>query len=423
MNILLLGSGGREHAIAQKISESPRCTKLFIAPGNPGTATCGTNVPLSLTDFAAMQKFAEEHHIQLMVVGPEQPLADGVADHFANTGIPVLGPQRMGAQLESSKDFSKQFMLRHGIPTAAYRSFGSDELEAALAYVSQHSLPVVVKASGLAAGKGVVIAETHDEAKAAVTDMLSGNAFGDAGTTVVIEQFLRGIELSVFVLTDGNSGLVLPPAKDYKRIGVGDTGPNTGGMGAVTPLPFADADFMQKVQDRIIGPTIEGLRKDGIPYCGFLFIGLMRVGNDPYVIEYNVRMGDPETEVVFPMIESDVVDMFLAAATGKLGAYSLQVKQGSCCTVVLVSGGYPGDYAKGKAVSGLDAVQGSTVFHAGTKLADGGLVTSGGRVFAVTSFGENLQEALATSKANAEKISFEGKYFRSDIGNDVLQYR
>ena len=420
MNILLIGSGGREHAIAWKISQSDRCDSLYIAPGNAGTAQVGTNVPLKGSDFEGIEAFCKENHVEMIVVGPEQPLVDGIADHFEGSGIGVIGPKKEGAILEGSKDFSKRFMQKYGIPTAGYRSFTTEQLSEAEAYVAAHSLPVVVKASGLAAGKGVLICENHEEAQQAVREMLSGSSFGDAGTTVVIEEFLTGIEISVFVLTDGKDYKVLPSAKDYKRIGEGDTGLNTGGMGAVSPVPFADETFMQKVTHRIIQPTLTGLNAEGIDYKGFIFIGLMNMGGDPYVIEYNVRMGDPETEVVFPLIESDVVDLFEGVANCDLKDRTMTTRDQTCITVFLVSGGYPGKYEKGKPMSGLNAVEGTTLFHAGTKVKDGQVVTNGGRVIALTSFGDSIQDALEASYRNAEIVNFDGKYYRKDIGQDLL---
>lgn len=421
MNVLVIGSGGREHAISHAISQSTHCGALFVAPGNAGTAQVGENVPLAVSDAAAVIEFVRSKEISLVVIGPEAPLEAGLADALRAAGIPVVGPGKAGAVLESSKEWSKRFMQRHEIPTAAYASFTDAEIDAAVAYVQGHSLPVVVKASGLAAGKGVLICESHAEAVEAVKGMLEGDQFGASGKTIVVEEFLSGIEVSVFVLTDGESYRILPEAKDYKRIGEGDTGLNTGGMGAVSPVHFADAVFMDKVVKRIVHPTLNGLKQEEIPYQGFIFIGLMSVAGEPYVIEYNVRMGDPETEVVFPRIASDALLLLQAAAEGKLAEAELEVREEACCTVMLVSGGYPGKYEKGKAISGLDAVQGSTVYHAGTKMADGELVTNGGRVLAVTSFGAGIEAALAQSLENAEKIQFEGKYYRRDIGQDLLQ--
>ena len=422
MNILLIGSGGREHAFARSLAASPRLGQLYIAPGNAGTAQCGTNVALNPLDFPAVKDFIRSNSVDLVVVGPEAPLAAGLADELRAEGIPVVGPGKSGAILEASKDWSKGFMQRHGIPTAAYRSFDEKQLDDALVYVDRHTLPVVVKASGLAAGKGVLICETHEEARTAVTDMLSGDSFGESGKTIVIEAFLQGIEVSVFVLTDGTNYKVLPEAKDYKRIGEGDTGLNTGGMGAVSPVPFADDALMQKVEDRIIIPTLDGLQREGIPFQGFIFLGLMVDQGDPYVIEYNVRMGDPETEVVFPRINSDMVDLMEATAKGSLDQVEFSTDPRTAVTVMLVSGGYPGKYEKGKVITGTEGISDSIVFHAGTKMDGGALKTNGGRVIAVTSLGEHLSQALQTSFRNAEAIQFEGKYYRKDIGQDVLNY-
>lgn len=420
MNILIIGSGGREHALAWKINQSPRCDQLYIAPGNAGTDQVGTNVALNPADFAAIHDFAKEKSIDMIMVGPEQPLVDGIADYFADTGIPVIGPNRAGAQLEGSKDFSKRFMKDHGIPTAAYASFNADQVSEAMDYLDGHALPIVVKASGLAAGKGVLICESVDEAKAAVQDMLSGAAFGEAGQTVVIEEFLTGIEISVFVLTDGENYLLLPSAKDYKRIGEGDTGLNTGGMGAVSPVPFADKAFLQKVEKEVVQPTMAGLQKEGIVYKGFIFIGLMVMNDIPYVLEYNVRLGDPETEVILPRLDADLVDLFEGVAKGNLNEKSLSLDPRTCTTVMLVSGGYPGSYEKGKTMTGFDSVEGSILFHAGTKVADGQVVTNGGRVLAISSFGDDIASAVGQSLENAAKIEFEGKTYRKDIGRDLM---
>ena len=420
MNVLVIGSGGREHAISHSISQSPRCGQLFVAPGNAGTSQVATNVALAVADHAAVIDFVRQEQVELVVIGPEAPLAAGLGDDLRAAGIPTVGPGRAGAVLESSKEWSKEFMARHGVPTAAYASFSEEELEDAVSYVRGHSLPVVVKASGLAAGKGVLICESHDDAEEAVRGMLTDGQFGESGKTIVVEEFLKGIEVSVFVLTDGASYRILPEAKDYKRIGEGDTGLNTGGMGAVSPVHFADAVFMEKVVQRIVEPTLAGLASEDIPYQGFVFIGLMSVDGEPYVIEYNVRMGDPETEVVFPRIASDVLDLLDAAANVRLGEVELAVKEEACCTVMLVSGGYPGKYEKGKAIAGVDEVEGSIVYHAGTKMADGELVTNGGRVMALTSFGADISEALARSLGNAERLCFEGIYYRRDIGQDLM---
>jgi phosphoribosylamine---glycine ligase len=423
MHILLLGSGGREHALAWKMSQSKRCTRLSIAPGNAGTATCGENVPLNPLDFQGVKSFVLAHEVGMVVVGPEEPLVRGIWDFFQHDDalrhIPVIGPSAAGAVLEGSKAWAKQFMLRHKIPTAGYREFGGTQLDAGLQFLATHSLPIVLKADGLAAGKGVVICQTHDEAAQEMCEMLGGK-FGEASARVVVEEFLTGIEFSVFVLTDGRSYKILPEAKDYKRIGEGDTGPNTGGMGAVSPVPFVDATLWEKVEERIIKPTVKGLRKEKIAYNGFIFIGLIMVGAEPFVIEYNCRMGDPETEVVMPRLKNDLVAVFQSLAKGQLGRIKIRADKRTATTVFLVSGGYPGSYAKGKKITGLENVRGSLAFHAGTKQFENEVVTDGGRVLALTSLGKDIPAALKKSNRNAKAVQFEGKYFRRDIGRDLL---
>lgn len=425
MNILLIGSGGRENALAWKMAQSPKLGKLFIAPGNAGTQLVGTNVAMDPNNHADVKKFIIDNHIDLVVVGPEEPLVKGLHDAIiadpATRHIPVVGPQAQGAALEGSKDFAKAFMAKHNIPTAKYLSITAGTIAQGEAFLETLRPPYVLKADGLAAGKGVLIIDNIDEAKSELNAMLHGK-FGAASNTVVIEEYLSGIELSAFVLTDGESYLMLPEAKDYKRIGEGDTGLNTGGMGAVSPVPFAGKEFMQKVEDRIVKPTIAGLKADGIPYKGFIFIGLMNCNGDPMVIEYNVRMGDPETEVVMPRIETDIVELFEAVGNGTLGQKTLQVSAQTCCTVMLVAGGYPGSYEKGKVMTGLDTVEGSLLFHAGTKTSGDAVVTNGGRVIAVSSLGGTKDEALAKSYANAARINYEGRYYRRDIGKDLDAY-
>ena len=423
-NVLLIGSGGREHAIAWKLSQSPLLNHLFIAPGNAGTAGTGTNVAISGNDFEGIKTFVLQNHIHLVVVGPEEPLVRGIHDFFlsdpALKDIPVIGPKKSGAELEGSKDFAKQFMIRHGIPTGAYQTFTQNTLAEGNAFLKTLNPPYVLKADGLAAGKGVVICKTLGEAENELTDMLAGQKFGKASERVVIEEFLDGIELSAFALTNGHQYIVLPEAKDYKRIGVGDTGLNTGGMGSISPVPFAGRDFMQKVEDRVIKPTVEGLKKDGIPYQGFLFFGLMNVKGDPFVIEYNVRLGDPETESLMPRIKSDLLDIFIHTVKGKLNEITLETDPRTAACVMLVSGGYPGEYAKGKTISGFEKIDKSLVFHAGTDNQDGNVVTAGGRVIAVTTLDRDIKTAISTSMESASKISFENSYFRSDIGKDLV---
>lgn len=422
MNILLLGSGGREHALAWKMAKSHHCDALFIAPGNAGTAQFGSNVSISVTDFAAIKNLCLEEKINMLVVGPEEPLVKGIYDFFQADEqlqhITVVAPSAQAAQLEGSKAFSKKFMQRHNIPTAAYAEFTSENFEEGNKYISAHSLPVVLKADGLAAGKGVVIAASHEEALKVFEEMIIHKQFGEASSKVVIEEFLQGIEVSVFALTDGEVYQVIGHAKDYKRIGEGDTGLNTGGMGCVSPVPFMDAAFMQKVEERIVRPTINGLSQEKLNYHGFVFFGLMNNNGDPFVIEYNCRMGDPETEVVMPLLQTDIVGLFAAMDNGTLADANIEFYPQSCATIMAVSGGYPGDYKKNIAISGLEEAQaeGSIIFHAGTKATDAGVVTNGGRVIAVTSYGNNIGEAVAKSKNVLEKISFEGMNFRRDIG-------
>ncbi len=423
MTILLLGSGGREHALAWKMLQSEHCSKLLVAPGNAGTAAIAENVNINPNDFEAVKNLVLTEKVAMVVVGPEDPLVKGIFDYFQQDAslqdIPVIGPSKIGAQLEGSKEFAKEFLVKHNIPTAAYDSFTKDTVEAGCEFLTTLQPPYVLKADGLAAGKGVLILQDLAEAQAELRNMLVNEKFGSASAKVVIEEFLDGIELSCFVLTDGKSYKILPTAKDYKRIGEGDTGLNTGGMGAVSPVPFADAVLMEKIESRIVKPTIDGLQKDGIPYKGFVFIGLINVGNEPFVIEYNVRMGDPETEVVMPRLKSDLVSLFKAVATQTLDQVELEIDPRSATTIMVVSGGYPEDYEKGKTISGLEQVDGSIVFHAGTALQNDQVVTNGGRVLAVTSYGDTFQEAIKKSYQNIDKLNFDKMYFRKDIGFDL----
>jgi phosphoribosylamine---glycine ligase len=426
MNILLLGSGGREHAMAWKINQSRLCSHLFIAPGNAGTAKCGTNLETAATDFEGIKKICVDENIGMVVVGPEEPLVKGIVDFFAGDKalkkIPVIGPSAKGAQLEGSKAFSKKFMERYHIPTAAYREFDMDNYEEGIKYLEKHPLPIVLKADGLAAGKGVVICQSYVEAMAEYELMLQHSKFGEASRKIVVEEFLTGVELSVFVLTDGKHYLILPDAKDYKRIGEEDKGLNTGGMGAISPVPFADESFMQKITDRIIKPTIAGLQKDKIDYRGFIFIGVIKIGNDPYVIEYNCRMGDPETEVVLPRLKNDLVELFCAVSEQRLNEYKIEMDERVACTIMAVSRGYPGSYEKGFEITGLDKQvnKDSIVFHAGTLLNGDKIFTNGGRVLCVSSFAETIYEAVDKSREVLEQIDFDGIYYRRDIGYEFL---
>ena len=423
MNILILGSGGREHTFAHQISQSKSCGKLFVAPGNAGTSKIAENVPLSVTDFEAVKDLVLKESVEMLIVGPEDPLVHGIQDFFAGDeqlkNVTVIGPSKRGALLEGSKERAKQFMAMHNIPTAAYECFTARSVEAGKSFLETLQPPYVLKADGLAAGKGVLILQDLEEAKEELEKMVTHKKFGEASSKVVIEEFLDGIELSVFVLTDGENYVTLPTAKDYKRIGEGDTGLNTGGMGAISPVPFADAAFMEKVENRIIKPTVEGIKKENITYKGFIFIGLIKVGEEPYVIEYNVRMGDPETEAVLPRLKSDLLEVFKKVGEGRLNEVRLEVDDRSAVTVMLVSGGYPEAYEKGKQITGIDAVEDSLVFHAGTKEENGKVVTNGGRVIAITSFGQDYREALKKSYQNAGKLHFDRMYFRKDLGFDL----
>ena len=427
MNILIIGNGGREHAMAWKIVQSPLCTRLFVAPGNPGTACVAENVEVATDDFYKIGQLCQQNNIQLMVVGPEAPLVKGIRDYFESDpwlkDILIVGPGKDGAQLEGSKDFSKQFMLRNNIPTAKAKSFVVSELDRAFDYISTCKPPIVLKADGLAAGKGVVISLSQAEAKAVIKDMLVNKKFGEASAKVLIEEFLSGIELSVFVLTDGKDYVMLPEAKDYKRIGEGDTGPNTGGMGAVSPVNFATPAFMKRVETEVIKPTIEALKREAIDYKGFIFVGIMNVGGSPFVIEYNARMGDPETQAIMPRIKSDFAELLIAAAKGELNGRSLEIDSFHSVTVAMVSGGYPGVYEKGRIIRGLKPGTDQLIFHAGTKRGDGNILTEGGRVLAVTGKGNSLEEARKEAYKKVSAIEWDGFYFRKDIGKDLLNYK
>jgi len=423
MNILILGSGGREHAFAWKLAQSKQCSNLFVAPGNAGTQQIAKNVNISVNDFDAIKDFVIAENIEMVVVGPEDPLVNGIHDFFLADEqlkkVTVIGPEKLGATLEGSKEFTKEFLFRHNIPTAAYQSFTAETVEQGYAFLETLKAPYVLKADGLAAGKGVLIINDLQEAKDSLKEMLVDAKFGAASAKVVIEEFLDGIEMSCFVLTDGKNYKILPYAKDYKRIGEGDTGLNTGGMGAVSPVPFLDAEMLTKIEERIVKPTINGFQKDNMPYKGFVFIGLIRVNNEPYVIEYNVRMGDPETEVVLPRIKTDLVTLFKAVGSQTLNEVEIELDDRAACTVMLVSGGYPEAYQKGKEITGINTVEDSIVFHAGTTTKEGKVVTNGGRVIAVTSYGKDYKECLATSYKNIKKLNFEGMYYRTDLGFDL----
>jgi len=418
MNILVIGNGGREHAFVWKLAQSEHCEQIFIAPGNAGTAQIGTNVEIGVTDFEAMKKFCSSNDVGMILVGPEAPLVAGIWDYFQDTDIYVFGPSKEAARLEGSKAYAKEFMLENNIPTASYKEFTIDNKQEGIAYIRNHELPIVLKADGLAAGKGVLILNDREEAVAEFTMMLEGK-FGEASERIVIEQFLDGIEFSVFVITDGEGYKILPTAKDYKRIGEGDTGLNTGGMGAVSPVPFVDESLLQQVVDHIVEPTVKGLKSRELDYHGFVFVGCIRVDGDPYVIEYNCRMGDPETEVVLPRLKTDLLDILMQVKDGKINDIDIKKEAQYATTMMLVSGGYPEHYEKGKTILGTDKNDGSIIFHSGTKLKGNDLVTNGGRVLAVTSLGATMEEALATSRSNAEKIQFEGKFYRKDIGFDL----
>lgn len=426
MKILLLGAGGREHALAWKLGQSSKCSKLFIAPGNGGTSQCGQNVSLAITDFDAIAQFCQQEQVEMVIVGPEEPLVKGIVDYFrskpALASIMVIGPSQHAAQLEGSKSFAKSFMQKYKVPTAGYREFEAENYEEGVRYINQHSLPIVLKADGLAAGKGVLICQNHIEAGAEFELMIQRNKFGDAGRKVVVEEFLDGIEMSMFVLTDGKNYVILPEAKDYKRIGEGDKGLNTGGMGAISPVPFADDVFMQKIEDTIVRPTIQGLQQENMDYKGFVFIGIIKVGDEPFVIEYNCRMGDPETEVVIPRLKNDLVDLFTSTAQQQLDAVTIDCDDRYACTVMTVSGGYPGEFEKGFEIEGLETETGpdSMVFHAGTLSAYGSVLTNGGRVFCVTSYGESVMDAVEKSMEVLQHIRFENMYFRKDIGYEFL---